>query len=342
MATGVDQRPAAAAQTFWEQVKQSRASTLTLHLVKVAFTVLLFWIIFSRIDLDDVKSRLLQLSLAPAIAVVVLMGLHVILSAIRWRAILRELGGSTSFRSVFMATLLERFINQAVPSPVVGDSARVVTLVRQGEHVRNSAYSVVVDRVFAIGGVFGVATLMAPFASRVLRTPSVLTTVWTIAALSVAAVGVLALCPSSLWTRLRKTRLLHHAAGLAMTLRHFLLEPRVAPAAVGLSMLAQSLPILCFFVIGRDLGIGLGLLDAAVMVPTIMAASLLPLSVSGWGVREGAAIILFAEADIARADAVALSVIFGLLTLVTTCLGAILWFVMSYGSATVRTEAAGE
>lgn len=325
-----EQKVVAQQQSRQRQMKKGRLKTVILGLVKIVFTATLFWIIFSHIDLGDVKARLAQLSLGTILIVILFIIIHMVLSAIRWREILQELGGVGTFRVVLLATLLERFISQAVPSPVFGDSARVVALVRNGNHVRNSAYSVVVDRVFALGGMFGVAAIASPFAAYVLHSKSALVSLWTIAAFSVVTVLTLAICPQSLWVELRKVRVLHYAAGLAVALRRFLLEPHIAPFTVGLSLVVQSLPIFCFYVIGRNLGIDIRLIDMIVLVPNIMIASMLPFSVSGWGIREGAAIILLAEASIGRADAVAMSVIFGLITLTTSCIGALVWFAMSY------------
>lgn len=311
-------------------MKQGRLKTFIFGLVKIGFTATLFWIIFSHIDLEDVQARLTQLSFGTILIVFLLIIVHTVLSAIRWRKILQELGGVATFRVILLAMLLERFISQALPSPVIGDTARVVALVRNGNHARNSAYSVLVDRVFALGGMFGVAAIASPFAAYVIHSKTALLSLWSLTASSGVTVLILAICPQSLWARLRKVRVLHYAAGFAVTLRRFLLEPHIAPFAVGLSLVAQSLPIVCFYVIGRNLGINIRLIDMIVLVPNIMIASMLPFSIAGWGIREGAAIILMAEANIGRADAVAMSVIFGLITLATSCIGALVWFAMSY------------
>ena len=111
-----------------------RSRAVILSLLKVALSGVLFWIIFSRIDIGDVKARILQLSFAPVLLVAVLLALHVLISAARWWAIIAQLEGNSSFQSTFVATLIERFVNQAVPSPFVGDGARAMALIRNGEH----------------------------------------------------------------------------------------------------------------------------------------------------------------------------------------------------------------
>ena len=82
-------------------------------------------------------------------------------------------------------------------------------------------------------------------------------------------------------------------------------------------------------IISYDLGINLRLLDAIALVPVIMAASILPISIAGWGVRESAAVVLLGQVGIAASDAVTLSVVFGLINVATACLGGLCWLVMA-------------
>src|SRR5437588_11207120 len=329
MPTAVDEEWPRPPDQHPQQQKWWRSRALPLSLLKVALSGVLFWIIFSRIDIGDVKARILQLSFAPVLLVAVLLALHVLISAARWWAIIAQLEGNSSFRSTFFATLIERFVNQAVPSPFVGDGARAMALIRNGEHARIAAYSIVLDRAFAVGGVFGLVTLGSPLSLSLFKSTGVTTAVWLITALSLFGTAILLLCPDGVWARLRNLRLMHYPAGLAITLRRLLLAPRVVPAVVGSSLVAQILPIFGFLIISYDLGIDLRLLDAIALVPVIMAASILPISIAGWGVRESAAVVLLGEVGIAASDAVTLSVVFGLINVATACLGGLCWLVMA-------------
>jgi glycosyltransferase 2 family protein len=59
------------------------------------------------------------------------------------------------------------------------------------------------------------------------------------------------------------------------------------------------------------------------LVPIILFAMLVPLSVSGWGLREGAAAALFPVAGATAAEGFATSVAFGLAFLVAVLPGAV-------------------
>jgi hypothetical protein len=148
------------------------------------------------------------------------------------------------------------------------------------------------------------------------------------AVLPVFAAAAIVLPPASLWSSLAGNRLMHYPVRLVLTLRSFLLEPKVAMVTVGLSLLLQALIVVCFVILSLDLRIELRIQDAAALVPLINLAPLvIPISLAGWGIREGAAVMLLSTAGISNSDAVALSLAFGALWLAASCLGGLIWLI---------------
>jgi uncharacterized membrane protein YbhN (UPF0104 family) len=73
-----------------------------------------------------------------------------------------------------------------------------------------------------------------------------------------------------------------------------------------------------------------------------MLVTMAPISFAGWGVREGAMIVGLGLAGIAAADALAVSVAFGLLQVVLGVPGGVLWLARrSAGRAGVGGPRAG-
>ena len=59
--------------------------------------------------------------------------------------------------------LIERFVNQAVPAFVAGDGARVIEMTRTGQTLQPVAYSIALDRLFGLAGLFVLIGLLLPF-----------------------------------------------------------------------------------------------------------------------------------------------------------------------------------
>ena len=58
-----------------------------------------------------------------------------------------------------------------------------------------------------------------------------------------------------------------------------------------------------------------------------MLISTLPISLAGWGVREGAMVAALTFVGVETSEALALSILFGLTLLVVSLLGAIFWLI---------------
>ena len=61
------------------------------------------------------------------------------------------------------------------------------------------------------------------------------------------------------------------------------------------------------------------------LVPPVVLITMLPISIAGWGVREGAMILALGQIGVAPVDALSLSVLFGLTGLAAALPGAALW-----------------
>ncbi len=111
--------------------------------------------------------------------------------------------------------------------------------------------------------------------------------------------------------------------------------PRAA-LVFGLAFASYVNMALVMWMIGLSLGLGPSLADCMILTPLVVLAAMLPVSVGGWGVRESAAILLFGFAGLSRPEALALSVVFGLCTVVVTLPGSVLWFVRERNGKTAR------
>jgi uncharacterized membrane protein YbhN (UPF0104 family) len=295
--------------------------------IKLGSVAILLWIILSNADLAAIRGRMSEFSSRGVLCFMLVFALHVVLSALRWQAVTTHLGGNIDLRAALSGSLIERFVNQALPSFVGGDGARVLELVRSGHDARIAAYSVFVDRLLSFGGAFGLVVLFLPLSLYVSSGPVRDLLVMT-AVLPVFAAAAIGLPPASFWSSLAGNRLMHYPVRLVLTLRSFLLEPKVAVVTVGLSLLLQALIVVCFVILSLDLRIELRIQDAAALVPLINLAPLvIPISLAGWGIREGAAVMLLSTAGISNSDAVALSLAFGGLWLAASCLGGLIWLI---------------
>lgn len=119
--------------------------------------------------------------------------------------------------------------------------------------------------------------------------------------------------------------------------RTALLSPRVLPVQLGSSLLVVGSYVLVYFLGARALGIDTPALLLLPLVAPVLLSMLVPLTLAGWGVREGAAALVWAGAGLPASEGVAISVAYGLIVLVSTLPGLpLLLGVVSRGRAPGR------
>jgi len=94
-----------------------------------------------------------------------------------------------------------------------------------------------------------------------------------------------------------------------------------------LAVATQLLNVLVFWMLGQSLVLPTALQQWFIVAPTVLLVSMLPISIGGWGVREGAMVVALHGFGISAEDALLPSVLFGLCAVTATLPGGILWVI---------------
>jgi glycosyltransferase 2 family protein len=92
-----------------------------------------------------------------------------------------------------------------------------------------------------------------------------------------------------------------------------------------LAATTHLLNVLVFWMLGQSLGLTMGFDQWFIVVPTVLLISMLPISIGGWGVREGAMVVALRGFGIPTEEALLPSILFGLCAVTATLPGAIFW-----------------
>jgi uncharacterized membrane protein YbhN (UPF0104 family) len=110
--------------------------------------------------------------------------------------------------------------------------------------------------------------------------------------------------------------------------RTIFLRPAAAVPTLLLAVSAQILMAVTAYLLGQSLAIGLSLLDCLVLMQPVVLLTSLPISIGGWGVRETAMIGLLGLVGVPASAALLLSVELGLIAMVASLPGLVLWFMV--------------
>ena len=96
------------------------------------------------------------------------------------------------------------------------------------------------------------------------------------------------------------------------------------------SLTIHFLSIVAVIILSESLNLNINWLNLFLVVPLTALFMILPVSIAGWGVREGVMVIGLGYLGVVPEEALALSILFGLLMLFFAIPGGILWFLDSF------------
>jgi glycosyltransferase 2 family protein len=296
--------------------------------IKAAVSGLLLYFSLRVVDIGSVKARLDHIDAGWLALGLLVLAIQLCVLALRWLLIAIPCGATMTALRALRYTAIAGFFNQTLPSSVGGDAMRIWLLAKQANW-RAAAYSVLIDRVIGIVALASLVIVCLPWTLHLVRNP---VGRGALLFIGIGTIAAGALFIGLAWERLHilqrwaPTRHLAAAAGVAATI---LRSPRVVAPIAGLSILIHLLTALAAWCVARAVGANLPLLDALYLVPPVVLVTIVPISIAGWGVREGAMVAAFAYVGLARGDGLIVSLLFGAGYLILGIAGGLLWILTS-------------
>jgi uncharacterized protein (TIRG00374 family) len=220
--------------------------------------------------------------------------------------------------------MIAAFFNQTLPSSIGGDAIRV-WLVGKHANWRVAAYSVLLDRVVGTVALASLVVVGLPWTFRLVHDP-----VGRIALLVIGfgciAAGIVFVALA--WKHLRilqRWSLTRHLAAVATVAVDILRTPAAWVHIFGLSVVIHAFTVLAAWCAARSIGAGVPIAYLFVLILPVVLVSTVPVSIAGWGVREGAMVTAFAYAGLPQGDGLAISLLFGALYLLLGIAGGAVW-----------------
>jgi uncharacterized membrane protein YbhN (UPF0104 family) len=248
-----------------------------------------------------------------------------LLAALRLMEILSHLGHAYPFGRSLQTILVGAFFSQTLISFVGGDAVRIWRLIREQIPAASATKSVLLDRIAGFAALVAIVLVTLPFLVPMLRSVEMLAGVLLIGAGALGAivsVFVLRRLPA-IFQRWKPVDMLTRFASLGVELAR---TGRSAAVVFGASIGIQMLNVLILFMMARGLRIEIGLWNCFVLLPTVLFLSMLPISVAGWGVREGAMVAALSLVGVPGHQSLALSICFGLCIVAISLSGGAVWF----------------
>jgi glycosyltransferase 2 family protein len=298
------------------------ARALTSLPARIVITAGLLIVLAVTIDWSPVADRVASGSLPWFVAGVAMLFVALLIAARRWLVLLNAAGIETTWSAARRAYLMGTFANNFLPTGFGGDAVRAVIVARPQGSLSRAATTVLFDRLSALVCLVALAWLVLPAdldgvpGSLVIALGAVTVLIAAAVVLGRAAIG------SARAARLVPERLRPIAAESAAALATF--NDRRLLVEVGLlGILYQGVLVAAIWAGGRAIDLELSYPLLAVAVTLVLLLTLVPISIAGFGVREGGFVVVLGAAGVAAADATLLSLVAVVLMALASLPGAI-------------------
>jgi uncharacterized protein (TIRG00374 family) len=280
---------------------------------------LLIWLGYS-IQWQELGQILLDIKLYWLTVALGWIIVSMIISTYKWQMVLKAQGFNLDWVKLWKVYWAGIFMNNFLPSSIGGDALRIYRINEMTGSVSAATASVLMERVLAISGIalVGMAGAIATG-----RTGDGVWLLFIILLLVTIFLTVLLLSHFSFkWKRVR--RLAQFLEGMADQGKSFRMNWPKLGAVVALSILFQITVVGVNYSIFLAFNLtSLGWWDACYLIPVTSAIAMIPVSINGYGVREGAYVALLAGYQVSSTIAFSSSLLFAFLVSLCSLYGGI-------------------
>ncbi len=292
------------------------------YLIKLAITAGLLLLILRSVDLRQASAALLRVSPWFLLLALLLQVGSNLVAAFRWHLIMRRIGFVQPLSFFVKSYFKGAFFNQGLPTSIGGDGLRILDCSRSTGLAEDAFYGVFIDRIVGLAGL-----LLLNIAALAINPDLLPSRVYfpLLLILSGLALGLVLLF------FLRKFRFVMSGRYLGflgrLSERYFQVYSTIPSISLqlGLSILTHLLAMTAFFVIGTTVGMDFPLQVYLVLVPPVILLTILPISLAGWGVREGAMVGFFLLIGANETQVLTFSILYGLVALVASLPGLVVY-----------------
>jgi len=293
-------------------------------LLKVAVSLGLIMFLVSQVDFKEIVSILKNVDIAMTIYALILLIIQVFIGNTRWKLVLKCQKIEFDYKNLLIFFWSGLFFNQAMPSNVGGDVIRGYYLKKRGVTLGCATLGVLIDRLFGVLGLVLLVLVSLPFLFELIGSPIARTGILFIAfGASLALLFIF--FTDKLPGDFSHLKIIRGFYSLSQGSRHCIYEHYNGLIILVISILIHLISITSVMIIAIGLGINIEWSGFLLMIPLVTLIMVIPISIAGWGVREGVMVIGFGYLGVAPEAALALSILYGLSILLVALPGGIVW-----------------
>ena len=292
------------------------------NILKLLITAAIFYYLFQYIDFYALIAVLAKSHGGDILIALLLQLGSTYLAAYRWRAISKLLVFNESISFYVKSYFKGSFFNQVLPSSIGGDAVRVLDLTKLGYDKKEAFYGVFVDRVVGLVGllvlnlissIFFFGTFQADFSYLIIF---------------ISFCGIIGFSLLFFLNKiafLENYKFLNLFYRLANRLNTLYADKKVLLKHIFISMAVHLLTVMAIYAIALSIDVKLDFQIFLIAIPPVFLLMIVPLSLAGWGIREGAMVGILMLVYEDKTKILAISILYGILLIISALPGSYFW-----------------
>jgi uncharacterized protein (TIRG00374 family) len=310
-----------------------------LTVLRIVAALLLLGILGYFADWDQIYRLLNTFQLSQLPLVFGLITLSVLVSAFKWGILLRAQNNRVGFGSLFRIYLIGLFFNNFLPSSIGGDGIRIVLAGKYCDRTASATASVVMERSVATVSLALLGLGGSVFAKESYPPAVGLLGMLLLVGIIVTAILLTGWVPD--FVKRQNSKLGKAWVSFSKSAGDLKRQPRALLVNLLLSLLFQIIVAMVVASIMGGLGLVIpGLFDLFFITAAASVLAMAPVGLNGYGLREGAYILLLRPFGYTVASALTVSILFGIFVSIFSLSGGILWMLSHPTSKAIRVKEA--
>jgi len=293
-------------------------------LLKVLVSLGLITFLISQVDFSKIINILKNVDIAMIFYSLFFLTIQVFIATTRWKYVLTCQKIAIDYKNTLQILWSGLFFNQAMPSSVGGDVVRGYYLKKQGITLGRATLGVLIDRLFGMVGLVLLVLASLPLLFQLVDNPIARTGVLLIA-FGISFTLLLVFFTDKLLGNFSHLKLIRGFYSLSQDGRHCISERYNGFIILLISILIHLISVLAVMILSAGLGLDIEWGGFLLMVPLVGLMMVVPISIAGWGVREGVMVVGFGYLGVTPESSLALSILYGLSMLAVALPGGIIW-----------------
>jgi hypothetical protein len=293
--------------------------------VRIAASIAMLAVLISRLHLSGLLPARHHSAVAFLLIALMVTLTGIILSALRWQRVLVALELPTRVRTAINLYLAGLFVGNFLPSTVGGDVVRISRLARLNGERTGPFASVVLERLtgWLVLPVITLAALLANPGLLHLGPATRLAIAVSLVTLFLLVVMTALAGHPRLGGRLaRRQDWVRFVGAVHLGLDRFRRRPAAAIEVLAVAFAYQLAVALAAFLAAAALNLDVGWTAILAFMPVVAIVQVLPVTIGGLGLREGAFILFLGPLGVSTSQAIALGLLVYFLNLAVSLLGA--------------------